>query len=250
VESVVALTPDLVIATNIDSDIRVQLESMGIDVLLIPAHIIDENPAQYRLLGEVFDVADRAEVAATYIEDRWAEVETALAGVAEEEKPRIYFESAMSTGATNSFKTLGPGSGSDVLINLAAGVNIAAELGDGGNAPEVSAEWIVAENPDVIVSYAPGTMLGWQPELGTAEAYYSDIVNRPGFDQITAVQDGRVLLIPSGIMSDPLNPVGLFYLASFLHPELVSPERAAQVHAEMLEEFFDTDYSGTWIYTR
>lgn len=250
VESVVELTPDLVIATNIDSDIRTQLEGMGIDVLLVPAHVIDQNPAQYRLLGEVFDVSERAEEAATYIEDRWAEVETALASVKDADKPRIYFESGMTTGATNAFKTLGVGSGTDVLINLAAGVNIAADLADGATAPEVSSEWIVAENPDVIVSYAPNTMLGWEPDLDAAESLYDEIITRPGFDQISAVQDGRVLLIPSGIMSDPLNPVGLFYLASFLHPELVSAERAAEVHEEMLDLFFDTEYGGTWTYTR
>lgn len=250
VEAVVELTPDLVVATNIDSDIRAQLESMGIEVLVVSGHIVDQIPDEYRLLGEVFDVAEQAETAASYIEDRWAEVEDALAGLAEEDKPRIYFESAMTTGATNSFKSLARGSGSDVLISLAGGINIAGELNNDGGAPEVGAEWIIEQDPDVIVAYASGSTLGWNADLDAASTFYDEIAGRPGFDQISAIRDGRLLLLPSGIMTDPLSPVGLFVLASYLHPDLVDPDRAVEVHEEMLELFFDTERTGTWTYTR
>ena len=106
--------------------------------------------------------------------------------------------------------TVGPGSFIHPLIELAGGQNIAADADN--PYPQFSAEQIIAKDPEVII--LADAAYGVTPEQVKA---------RPGWDQITAVQNGAVYPIDGDIISRPGPRIldGLKALASLIHPELM-----------------------------
>ena len=251
IEAVLELTPDLVVTNSADEELRTKLESFGIDVLHIRGSQISPLPLEYRTLGRALGVPEAGERAARYIEDRWEELAGALVDLNDGERPRVFFESARPGRGVNALRTFTDVSGSAELLEMAGGTNIAAGLPGTETTPDVSLEWVIEQNPEVIIVGAGSNgPLGWDADLDAADEFYEQIVNRPGFDQIDAVRNGRILLLNSTMITDPLHPAGLYHVAHFLHPEKIAADRAQEIHTEMLGEFFGEEYGGVWEYTK
>ncbi|MBD2846682.1 ABC transporter substrate-binding protein [Paenibacillus sp. IB182496] len=241
-EQILTLGADAVLASYIDPDVATKLEEAGVPVLSIYGYKTELIPVELRTLGRLFGAEERAEAYAASIESHWALIESRAADLEETDKPTVYWES--SSGA---YRTFSGGTGADPLIRMAGGINIAGE--EPVSNPQVSAEWLVEKNPDVIIKYASSTDLGFH---GGNEANLKDIreeiVSRPGFDQINAVQNGRVYLISNKITSDPLGPVGLTYLAKWLHPERYDDLDPTALFQDILETYYGEPYKGEWVY--
>ena len=97
----------------------------------------------------------------------------------------------------------------DYLINMAGGVNIAAEVED--EWVQYSQEDLIVNNPDVIIlaDYKWGTT----PEM---------VAERPGWDSIAAVQNGAVYSIDDDLTSRPGPRLvdGLKTIVQILHPDI------------------------------
>ena len=78
------------------------------------------------------------------------------------------------------------------------------------------------------------------------------ILNRPGFDNITAVKENRVYLITSDICDRSCNSIGIAYMAKWFHPDLLKNLDPKAVHQEYLTRFqrldYDLDDQGVFIY--
>ena len=106
--------------------------------------------------------------------------------------------------------TIGKGSFIDDLITEAGGQNIAGEL----NAPwlQLSSEYILNANPYII-------FLADQPVGIKVE----DVKKRPGWETLSAVKMGRILVVPLEI-NDKVSRAGprvteaLEYISDQLHP--------------------------------
>lgn len=121
--------------------------------------------------------------------------------------PKVFYE----LDATEPAKpyTAGPGSFVDMLIGMAGGYNIGKSLQ--GEWAQISQEALIVENPEIIV-------LGDSPYGITPES----VAARPGWDQINAVKNGRVLAFNDDLVSRPGPRMvqGLEELAKILHPEV------------------------------
>ena len=205
-ELIVSLKPDLVLAAEINTPEQVkQLEDLGLAVYYL------KNPAtleeMYGNLELVAQMTGHEEEAATLIEslkERVAAVDEKIAPISS--RPGVFYE----LDATDPSKPYTAGKGTFItqLIDRAGGYNIASEL-DGY--PQMSLEQVVAADPAFII-------------LGDARYGVSpdSIAERPGWDNLSAVKNGKVLPFNDDLVSRPGPRLvdALEELAKLLRPEL------------------------------
>ncbi|HOW97582.1 MAG TPA: cobalamin-binding protein [Kiritimatiellia bacterium] len=175
-EALLAAHPDLVLATDLEKPgLRGYLEGQGIKVLVLSCEnwtgLLDTGRAVARELGDAeagIRWAQDMEVRRTAIEQR---ANTFWAG---RERPSVYIEIW-----SDPPMTAGKESFANDLVTLAGGRNIGAAL-DRSYA-NASSEWILAQDPDVIV-------LAYMTTNAAAER----LAQRPGWDRLRAVREDHV----------------------------------------------------------
>jgi iron complex transport system substrate-binding protein len=206
-EAILALEPDLVLAAPITTAEQVQaMEELGITVFML------DNPVEFEGVYEMLRTA--AQLTGKEIETEglidslqgrvYVITETIAAA---ETTPLVFYE--LDSTEPSAPWTSGQGTFIDTLITLAGGSNLGAEFE--GAWVQVSAEDLVAKNPDVII--LGDSIWGVTPE---------DVGVRPGWEAIAAVQEGQVYPFNDDMASRPGPRLvdGLEELARLIHPEL------------------------------
>ena len=181
-EAITDLKPDLVVLFYAPGDLITSLQQLRIPVLLLnsPDSIVGVY-SQVQLLGEATGHLDEA----SELADR---MEGIVTPITEEflvfEGPRIYHE------LDNQYHTAGPGSFIDDIYATLGAQNIAESTEQAF--PQLSAEAIIAADPEVIVLADEDA--GESPQTVAA---------RPGWSSISAVQSGRIYTIDPDIVSRP-----------------------------------------------
>ena len=74
----------------------------------------------------------------------------------------------------------------------------------------------------------------------------------PGFNNIRAVADERVYLMDGSIAFGTVYPVGLTYMAKWLHPDLFKDLDPQAIHQEYIDKFCGMDFNvrrhGVFVY--
>lgn len=205
-EKIVSLKPDLVLAAEINTPEQVkQLEDLGLTVYYLKNPLTLEE--MYKNLETVAKLTGHVQEAATLIESlkqRVAAVDAKIAPISS--RPNVFYE----LDATDPAKPYTAGKGTFItqLIDRAGGHNIAADL-DGY--PQMSLEQVVAADPAFII--LGDARYGVSPE---------SIAQRPGWENLTAVKNGKVLPFNDDLVSRPGPRLvdALEELAKLLRPEL------------------------------
>lgn len=225
-EACVALDPDLVILPLRLKDSALVLEDLGIDVLLV-------NPESQQLLTEMIQMVaaacnreEKAEQLLTFL----AEQETYLRSIlADVDATTVYL-----AGNSNFLSTAGSAMYQADMISLAGGRNVAADLPDTYWA-EIDYEQLLAWDPDYII-------------LASSSKYtVEDVLADPNLANCSAVVNGYVYQIPADAESwdspVPGSILGALWLASILHPELLTDTDCAAIMDEYYETFYQFTYS-------
>ena len=207
-ELLLSLKPDLVLAAEINSPDNVQmLEDMGFKVFYI------SNPkdleGMYENLRLVAQLVGREAEAGSLIQSLSQRVEAIDAKVASvTDRPLVFYE--LDATDPNAPWTSGPGTFIDLLITKAGGRNLGSVLPDPW--VQLSVEAIITQNPDIIL-LGDYTLGGIKPE---------DVMARPGWESIAAVQNQKVFPFDDNLVSRPGPRLvdGYEALAKLLHPEL------------------------------
>ena len=183
-EVVLRTRPDLIIDFGSINDTYVSLADRvqaqtGIPYLLIDGRF-DNTPAALRLVGDILGVSARGEELASYAEALFQELDEAMDGVPEEQRPRVYLArgpDGQETGLKGSINT--------EIIERAGGVNVA----DPGDASV--RRGIVRSSMEQVIAVDPDTIVTWD------ENFYRRVGNDPLWAGITAVRDSRVYFSPT-----------------------------------------------------
>ncbi|HHV55948.1 MAG TPA: cobalamin-binding protein [Firmicutes bacterium] len=200
-EALLALRPELVIADeNLQAKAIQELRRLGVSVFVVAPHSLEEVLATLTTLGRLTGREAEARQLVAGLEQRIAAVREKTAKLPASRRPRVFVEIW-----NDPLMTAGPGSFIDELIGLAGGQNIAA--GTGQAWPQVNPEWVVAQNPEVLIL----TLRNRQ-----------EVVKRPGWSALAAVRQDRVYeVVPDPLVrTGPRLVDGLEQLARLLHPEL------------------------------
>ena len=205
IENIVALDPDLVLTDGHSESIK-QLDSLGIEYLVIDPQDIDGIFRDIEILGRAAGVEDRAK---ELVDDMKKDMSNVVSRV--EGAPRVRAFYVVDATDPNNPWTAGPGTFVDALITMAGGENIAAKA----PAPwvQLSIEQVVSSDPEVIILPA---------EHGTAFTSPEVLEEHPAWRGTTAVEQGRICII-DGDLVDGYGPrivQGLEVIAKAIHPEL------------------------------
>lgn len=207
-ETVLALEPDLVLAADITPPEHIQtLMDLGLQVFTL------SNPTDlegvYENLRVVAKLTGHESKAEELIEDLIARVDAIEALIKTVETRPLVFYQLDSTDPAAPW-TAGPGNFIDSLITMSGGTNLGSNL----DSPwvQISAEELIAQNPDIII-------VG---DFTWGGVTVEDVVGRPGWDVIAAVQNEQVYTFDDNLVSRPGPRMvdGLEAMTKLLHPEL------------------------------
>ncbi len=236
---VLDLDPDIVVTgRRVPQEEFEKIESAGIPVVVIGAGCelealisnawnLGRMLATEKKTGELVDFLERY---ANLIRDRTGDLNI-------EGKPRVYNECAFRRYITKTCTT------ADEVISIAGGTNIAPDE-DLGRL-EVSGEWVIRSNPDVILSQVSSTSPATEETL---LAKRDEVLERPELKGTNAVRNGRVYISHLSIRRGPRMVGYLLYLAKWFHPDLFEDIDPEAVHRELLHEFFGQELDGAYVY--
>lgn len=220
-------------------------EQLGVPVVMVSSDLLDA-PAVYRFMGKLFGVEEQAEALAAYAEETFNAISSL--DIPNEEKVRIYYGNG-----EDSLETAPAGSSHGQLIDLVNAVNVAdLELGDGSRV-QISAEQLLAWDPDVII--VNGEPKADMTGSAAAEAILADLL----FATLKAVQNGAVYGTPNAPFSwvdrppGPNRIVGMRWLSGLIYPEYLDYDVDEAVreffqlfyHVELTDEQLTQLYNGT-----
>lgn len=201
VEGIASYQPDLVLLSYDPGGLVDALRQLDISLLFLDSpSTIDGTYAQIETIGKA---SGHAAEAAGLVAAMKADIADIIAKLpAGAQGPRIFHE------VDNTYYTAGPGSFIDDLYAALGARNIAASTGE--PYPQMSSEAIIQADPEVII--LADEFAGESPQTVAA---------RPGWDQTSAVKNGRVHLVDPNIISRPGPRIvdALETLAKLLYPE-------------------------------
>ena len=190
-----------------------QLEAEGINCLtitgtIVPDETVEDIYTDIRNLGKIFKVEDKAEALIQEMKDDIAATNAIVAGVAEEDKPRVF---VFDMYKEDQIYTTAAGLESN-LIELAGGVNCTRLMAD-SRWFYTSMETLVATDPDIIIINDYGSQ--------TVEEKIAAIKNNPACSDIPAVVNDSFLVIPLvAVMQDIRAPRACRTMAEYFYPDL------------------------------
>lgn len=232
-EKIIDLKPQAVILTSNYNwqDAEKKLKPFGIEVINVDSYYTDKFADNVKLLGKIFGKENNAQEFSDYFISKLDYINKQLANVP---KRSVYYE-YRSAGRTTV-----PGDYFYEMVNLAHGDNI---FKDAKNV-SVDIESIVEKNPQYIVkvsdtnvysSYVP-------PTEAEHKHIYEELSARPGWDQIDAVKNKKVLLLSHYVHGGASKLVGTMYIAKFLYPEYLPDLHPENVFKDWLTKYQHLDY--------
>ena len=234
-EAVIAANPTIAINSGKINDAMVSdcdalSESLGIPVVAVDNELNNSAEA-FRFMGELLGVEDHSEELAQYAEQVFTDI-NALSDIPEEKKVSVYFGNG-----EDSLETAPRGSQHAQILDAINAVNVAdLELGDGSRV-QISAEQLLAWDPDVIV-------VNGEPKADkSGSSAAEDILSNPDYASLKAVQDQKVYGTPNAPFSwvdRPAGPnrlIGMRWFSALIYPEYIKCDINEEIH-----KFFDLFY--------
>ena len=206
-EAVAALKPDLVLAGALNTPEQIKaLEDLGISVYVLANPVdLEAMFTDLETIGQITGKSQQAEALTASLRARVSAVQEKIAPLSY--MPAVFYELDGSDPAKPW--TPGPNTFVDMLMRMAGGYNIGGVLTS--DWAQISQEELIKQNPAII-------LLGDSAYGVTAE----QVAQRPGWDAIQAVKDGRVLPFDDDLVSRPGPRMvdGLEAMAKLIHPEV------------------------------
>jgi iron complex transport system substrate-binding protein len=205
VETIVSLKPDLVFAAGgSHQTVTEALEAAGLTVVNFEPTDLDGVYANLLAAGQLTGNAAQAEEVVAEMRGRVEKVTAAVADIPEDARPTVFYEVW-----DEPLMTAGPTTLIGQVITLAGARNIFDDVTE--QWPTVSAEAVVARNPQVIVG----------PSSHGEGLTREKIGARPGWAALPAVQNGAIVIVDGDTISrsGPRIADALEAVAAGLHPE-------------------------------
>jgi iron complex transport system substrate-binding protein len=204
-EVVAAQRPDLIVVTPSHQSALGLIEPfsrLGVAVLVLAHPDLPSVLRNIDLLGRACGVEPAAQALRAQFQQGLEQVKARWAG---RTQPSVYLETAAA--ARGAFQTIGQGHYANDALAWAGGRNVFADL---EGSQQVSAEAIALRDPDVIIS------------LQQSPKEASLIAERPGWQRLRAVRQGRVHVLARGhkLIPGPRQLEAVQAYARALHPEV------------------------------
>mgnify|MGYP003792481359 CR=1 FL=1 len=247
-EAIINLNPDVIITYGSSPDpskLDDNLEGTNITVIRLdcwkPEYITGDIKKLGYMLGKETNADELIAFQTKYLEI----IKDRLEEIPEDERPRVYLE------GYGDYSTWSKGWGIHWLCALAGGTNIAADLP--GSNPEIDSEWVLEQNPDIIVKVTSASVAGYEiTDHSQIKEIWEAMISRPGWDSTIAVNNEKVYAMSRDMCYGTDYVIGLIYLAKWFHPDLFEDLDPQAIHQEYLTRFqhldYDLDKHGVFVY--
>jgi iron complex transport system substrate-binding protein len=184
-ERVLGLRPDLVLCVgDLHRPTIEPLESLHVPVLALGAESLRDLLDELELLGRILERESESERLRESMQRRVDQVRRRLRDLPAEQRLKVFYQVW-----EDPLTAAGPTSYLGELIELAGGVNIVAAT----EAPylRISEEELLVRNPDVIIA----------PSMGASRIDREQLLRRPAWQNLRAVQTGRVYVLDGDLVS-------------------------------------------------
>lgn len=228
IEQIVALNPDVVILypTKESDDTIKKLTAQNIKVISINPESIASLESDIIKVGDAIGESENSKKIVEYYKEKITEVTKKLTSV--KNKKTVYL-----AGANGIFSTCSGDFYQHEMIEAAGGIDVAANLKGGWN--DVSAEQVIAWNPEVIASVM------YCPEGSTAK-----IMAKAELQTVTAIKNKQVYQIPSNIaswdMPQPSSILSILWMSKILYPEEFNDLDIHKVTNEFYKDFYGKSF--------
>lgn len=219
IETLLAAHPDIVLTE--EGTTLAQMKAVGLPAYAFsaeqPGQLTDAITRMGALTGHVAEAAASVSLLTT----RMKTITDAVARVEPAMRLKVY------VAGTGIFKTFAGDFFQTFMVRNAGGISVSEALT--GGKVDVSPEQVLIWNPDVIIltSYTKDTV--------------SDVLANPKLQNVAAVQNKRVYVMPKYIVSwdmpVPESFLGTMWLAQKLYPDLVHFDMAAEI-AQFYRQFY------------
>jgi len=186
IEAIVALEPNLVLASGSQNEIIPLLEQAGLVVISLDPATLDDIFANIELVGQVTGHFDQATTLTDDLRRRVEAVRARVATIPADQHPNVFYEVW-----DDPLMTAGPNTFIGQMIEIGGGESIFADVNE--DWPQVSSEVIVERNPEIIFG----------PDSHGSALMAEAIATRPGWANISAVQNDQIYLLDSDMASRP-----------------------------------------------
>ena len=253
-ERIIELNPDIIFTGKLKS-MGTNLENKLPDTIAVTCwdmgrlEVMTKNIQMLGyILGNMEDAREFCTFYQEYIDEMIGE---RVSEIPDSDRERVYIEYC------DDYIAFATGSSGHEICVAAGGANIASDLPCFSEKPiaEVDKEWLIEENPDVIVKAVrcKSGLCGYgedDPEAMRLER--ERIMSRSGWEGMTAVSEKRVYLIDMDLVGSTANFVGATYMAKWLYPDIFEDLDPEAFHQEYLTRFqrldYDLDGNGVFVY--
>ena len=207
-EAIMSLNPALILDTGgFENPTDQALEGLGMNVMILNPMSFAGVLTDIALVGNVTGRVSEQQALVANLTSEAASIVDKTQGLS---KPSVYIEYYFSS---TGFGSYGGSSFVNNLISMAGGINVFAGFNE--QFVTTSSEDIIAANPSIIIisNGIMSSLAGLTPQV---------IMQRPGWNVITAVQNNHIYLIDENYITicGPDVIYGLEDLAQIIHPEI------------------------------
>jgi len=247
-EKILELKPDIfmIYLKPHSMEAEEKLEPHGVHVLRLVFNIPSTMSDSIKKLGYLLGKVDEAEEFINFHEGCLDEIKERTEGLSEAAKPRVYIETF------GSYQTSPKGYKIDEIITMAGGINIAHDLYPPPGV-SVDPEWVVEQNPDIIIKEASRNCGFGVDDPKKIKAIRNEIMNRPELANVNAVKNEKVYVASSDIVRSGLQGfVWAGYCAKWFHPDLFEDLDPESIQQGYVDRFLRIDYDlnehGVFVY--
>jgi iron complex transport system substrate-binding protein len=182
-------------------------------------------------LSRIVGKEDRAEEYITYVQYYNNLVKDRIATLTQSQRPKVMLE---WYAPYNTFVTPN--------LDQAGGINIAEN--QTVYAPELSIEFVVEQNPDIIIRL----ILSLDHVESDFIELQTQILNRHELSGVSAIENGKVFICDYAIRDGIHCVIGYLYWAQWCQPELFADLDVAAINADLNQKFFGENISGVFVY--
>jgi len=257
-EKVFELDPDIFLTTaGPEPGLEDVIDNLEPEIPVVALNFYEPSTMleNLRKLSYILNTKEEGEEFIAFYEGVISEIEVKVAGLTDEEKPRVFLKgSGWTAEQLCTFTDEMPAM--QYQIGLPGGINIAADL-PGEFVEEVDTEWLIDQNPDIVVAmmweyYYPDAFGYDVDDTSSIEAARAEVMDMDVFAGGKAVEEGRVYLYDDQLGSTPRFIVGVASLAKWFHPELFEDLDPQAIHQQYLKDFMGVDYdldeNGVFVY--
>lgn len=235
-EALASYNPTVLIHRSNDAETVKAVSRLNIDVLCIKAESVEDVAATLRLMGGYFGKEERAEEVISFIDAKFALVDSIVARIPQEERV-----TALTLGGE-----LGRIAGGDMLqswmIEKAGGIPVAAGIENNSNWAQVGIEKVFTLDPEYLF-ITSSTTLDYSVE---------DIYSDKTWSAMKCVEEENIYQIPAKIDSWDMPGVsctiGTMWMLHKMYPEYFSADELQREIDEyyqfMFQKTFEPEYLG------